>query len=250
MRAEEAKAQSPRLAILAEIEDVIRSMPSRDELHLDSLEVLQWIGRATAAMNNWKGGLNISWDVMLHELHEGRNPYAPGKLIRLLYEAQHDLRMKTIGPINLAIGHGHVFDYVDTIRRILEQARDDVLFVDRYLFGDFVATYLPFIHSDVSIRLLAWSDKRVFKNLKALCALSAAYSEQHATKIEVRSHSDHHERLLVIDRRVAYLSGASFKDGPKTAGATIIQQSGEAQTKLISEHEQLWSAAQLEFPTG
>ena len=73
----------------------------------------------------------------------------------LLYRAQHDLRMKTIGPINTVVGQGLAFHYFDEVRKIIEPARTDLFFIDRYLDAEFVSRDLPQVAPGVSIRLLA-----------------------------------------------------------------------------------------------
>jgi hypothetical protein len=48
-----------------------------------------------------------------------------------------------------------VFDYFDEIRKIIQLAKRDLLFVDPYLDADFVSRSLPHVGSGVAIRLLA-----------------------------------------------------------------------------------------------
>ena len=45
--------------------------------------------------------------------------------------------------------------YFDEIRKIVEQAREDLLFVDPYLDSAFVSRYLPQVNKEVLVRLLA-----------------------------------------------------------------------------------------------
>jgi hypothetical protein len=66
--------------------------------------------------------------------------------------------MRTIGPTNIAISQGQVFDYFHEIRQTLELANEEVFFVDPYLDAEFISRYLPHARAGVAIRLLA-SDK-------------------------------------------------------------------------------------------
>ena len=59
--------------------------------------------------------------------------------------------MKTIGPVNAAMGHSRIFDYFDEVRKIIEHAKQDLLFVDPYLDAEFVSRYLPHVAAGVSI---------------------------------------------------------------------------------------------------
>ena len=62
--------------------------------------------------------------------------------------------METVGPTNVAVSSAMVFDYFDEIRKIIEMAKNDILFVDPYLDAEFVSYYLPHVTPGVSIRLL------------------------------------------------------------------------------------------------
>ena len=224
-------------------------MPDADKLHWDNMEVLAWLGRAGAAIENWSVVKTVEWNSAVIALRRGR-VFEDGKarLMILLHQARNDLRMKTIGPINLAIGQGHVFDYMDTMRKIIGEARTDLLFVDRYLNGDFVSRFLPFVADGVFVRLLTRRDARNEKSLLTLISMASAFRTQHRTRVEIRSHSGHHQRYVFLDGSSGYESGSSFKDGPLTAGATILQQTGDVLANLVSTHETLWQTAKLELP--
>lgn len=235
--------------ILAEIEDVIRAMPEANKLHWDSPEVLAWLGRAGAAVENWSLGKTVEWNLAVNAVRRGR-VFEDGKarIIMLLRQAHNDLRLKTIGPINVAIGQGHVFDYMDTMRAIIGEAKSDILFVDRYLNGAFVSKYLPFVTDGVHIRLLTRRDPKNEKAFQSLISMASAFEDQHKALLEIRSHPDHHQRYVFLDKSSAYESGTSFKDGPTTAGVTVVQQIGSTLTDLIRIHEELWNTATREFP--
>lgn len=128
--------------ILAEIEEVFRLMPPYATFRHDTPENLSWLGRAVAAIGIWnsaKGHLasihvREFQSVMARDSHRG---YL--SLMVLLNEARSQLRMATLGPVNTAIGHGLVFDYFDEIRKQIEAAKSDLLFVDPYLDAEFIA---------------------------------------------------------------------------------------------------------------
>jgi hypothetical protein len=87
--------------------------------------------------------------------HARETGYGFTKLLALLHQAQSDLRLETLGPANIAVPHKMVFEYFEDIRKIIELARQDLLFVDPYLDAEFVARYLPNVAAGVTIRLLA-----------------------------------------------------------------------------------------------
>ena len=93
--------------LLAEVEDIIRTMPSVATLHHQTVENFSWLGRLAAFVEAWSlpqtlflnPAVRQLHSSMAHELHSGL-----GTIQTLLYQARHDLRMKTVGPVNAAVG--------------------------------------------------------------------------------------------------------------------------------------------------
>ncbi len=160
--------------LLAEVEDVIRTAPTQVELlRQENNEVVGWLGRANAVIRAWDGTQGIMAQHHVHTIHSSKKVpenLVPGdvsrhfsvlnliadqagpafrNLLSLLHEARYDLRMKTVGPLSLAISDNSPFDYFDEIRKIIEVAPQDLFFVDPYLDAEFVPRYLGY----VSIRL-------------------------------------------------------------------------------------------------
>jgi hypothetical protein len=136
----------------------------------------------------------------------------------------------------VALGQGSVFDYFDQVRRVIKTARSDVLFVDPYLEAEFVARYLPLVPAGVPIRLLAR------EKLPSLLPAVALLGQQSGTNIEVRAAGGFHDRYVLIDKASAYHSGASFKDGAKTAPTTLTQVV-DAFQPVHETYEQIWAGA-------
>lgn len=235
--------------VLAEIEYAIQSMPTSEQLLQGSEEASRWLGHATAAMSNWGDISGVSgWQIAVMGLeHSSPSTRAPSKMLRLLHQAQNDLRMKTVGPVNVAIGKGLVFSYMDTLSKIIRLAKSDILFVDRYIDGSFASDYLPHVSSGVPVRILTRRDKQTERHLSTLIPLCEKFHEQYSHAIEIRSSTHHHDRLIIVDHTSGYASSASFKDGPRTAGATITQHEPSIFETVRSEAEQNWAKAEVEL---
>ena len=225
--------------LLAEVEDVIRSMPNKEKLHHTNQATFAWIGRALAILQNWNLPHGLEAASAVEAIQSGRavdGHKGKMKLMVLLNHAQSDLRLKTIGPVNVAIGQGEVFRYFDALRQVVELAKADVLFVDRYMGADFVAKYLPHVSRGVTVRLLSR------EQIPALASAVGAFAKQYGTQIEVRSSNDFHDRWIFIDRSACYQSGASFKDGGRKDGTTLTQNV-DAFSVLHSMYEGIWQKA-------
>jgi hypothetical protein len=228
--------------LLAEIEDILRTMPARPTIRHDTEENFAWLGRVSAAIEQWdmpkaillRGYLDQFHGIMAIQAGEGFR-----KVMTLLHQARHDLRMKTLGPMNVAVGHGMVFEYFDEIRKIVEVAKQDVFFVDPYLDAEFVSRYLTHVAAGVTMRLLAR------ERLNTLLPAVDAFSQQTKAQVTVRSAPNFHDRYIFVDKAVCYQSGASFKDGARTAPTTLTQIT-DAFVPILQTYESLWATAKVE----
>ena len=228
--------------LLAEIEDLLRTMPPRATLRNETEENFAWLGRVSAVIENWDFPKSILLHTYLNQFHGMDPPVLRDgfrKLMTLLYQARHDLRMETLGPTNVAVPQGMVFDYFDEIRKIIELAKQDILFVDPYLDAEFVSRYLPHVSTGVTVRLLAR------EKLATLLPAVDTFARQFGTSIGVRSALDFHDRYIFVDRAACYQSGASFKDGAKKAPTTLTQIT-DAFGPVLQTYEDLWNRANVE----
>lgn len=120
--------------LLAEVEDLLRTMPSREDLGRRDDETIPWLGRAAAVIQRWSftrlsfesGALllrNLERDDMLPNSHGFTT------LKTLLYQARADLQME-VGQLSVVVQQGQAFDYFDELRKVIETARSEVFFVD------------------------------------------------------------------------------------------------------------------------
>jgi len=233
--------QMTKEQLLAEIEDLLRTMPPKETLGEDTDQNLSWLGRAAAVVEQWDAWKTPFFAAHLRALH-GPNFVDTGaskELLTMLHQARHALRMQTIGPLSTAFQGGMVFDYFDEVRGVIEEAREDLFFVDAYLDAEFVSRYLPHVASGVIIRLLAR------ERLPSLLPSVDAFARQAGSTIKVRSAPGFHDRYVFVDQKGCYQSGASFKDGAKAA-PTILTQITDAFPAVLQTYEALWNQAKVE----
>ena len=228
--------------LLVEIEDIIRTMPPRATMRHETPENVAWFGRVSAAIEKWNSSKSASvkeyLDLFFSNGHARETAHGFTKLLTLLHQAQNDLRLETLGPANVAIPHKMVFEYFDEIRKIIELARQD-LFVDPYLDAEFVSRYLPNVAAGVTIRLLAR------EKLATLLPAVGAFVQQTGAAVEIRSAPYFHDRYVFVDRVSCYQSGASFKDGAKSAPTTLAQIT-DAFVPVLKTYEDIWNRAKVE----
>lgn len=225
-------------SLLAEIEEVIRAMPPRQKMRYDDDETLAWCGRVRAVFNNLDPVHQFPMTTALDRLRGNTGDEA--KVRELILTARHDLRMRTVGPLSIAVDAGSVFNYFDGLAKIIQEAKSDILFVDPYLDKDFVGRYLPQVSPSAQVRLLG------SKDIPALVPAVQLFGQQHSLGVEVRSSAGLHDRYVFIDGSSCYQSGASFKDGGKKS--TTLTQIVDAFPAVKSTYEAMWQAGKTEYP--
>jgi len=205
--------------IIMEVEDLIRTMPALDISWHDE-ECVDWLGRAKAILMLQQ--LGVSFEATLAVNSASSSTFKTswdGKtsLRILLSQVRHSLRMHTMGPLSIAVSKGMVFDYFDGLKKIIQEARTDLLVIDPYMDADFVSTYLPFVSKSTKVRLLA------SKHISSLRAAASLFGEQHQIGIEVRKAASLHDRFIFVDSKRGFQSGASFHQGGMKSPTTLTE---------------------------
>lgn len=242
--------------LFSEIEDLIRTMPPIETIRHNTDENSSWLGRALALIKMWDRVEYISFSAAVKNLQSSFTPNIDNGLsnvtriinqnrhdnnysdvARIINQAQHDLRLKSIGPLTKSISLGEVFDYFDEIRKKIETAKSDILFVDPYLNTEFVSRYLLHVPKDTKVRLLT---TKQWKN--DLMTAVPLIIQQQKLQIEVRVSPSLHDRFMFIDKQECYQSGTSFKDGAKNAHTTLTQIT-DAFLDMCAAYEKIWNSA-------
>jgi len=225
--------------LLAEFEELIRAMPDIGMFSQTDEKTALWLGRAVSLLDLWDRVQAINVQIQVESLGSRVGDY--GRAVQIIrttiYRAVSDLRLKTIGTVNVAVGAGMTFDYFDNLRKMIESAKEDILFVDPYLDAEFVSKYLPYVSNGARIRLLAGNQK-----LASLVPAVKAYAEQEKKLVELKASEKHHDRYIFIDKNTCYQSGASFKDGAKKALTTLTQLTDTFQP-VFEFYEEIWDTS-------
>jgi hypothetical protein len=222
--------------LLSEIEDLIRTMPPRATIRHETDENFAWFGRAAALVTEWNSAKAIAFDGHLRNVHARialDAGHAVTSIFLMLQQARHELRLKTVGPLSVAVGSGAVFDYFDEVRKVIESAKFELLFVDPYIDAEFVSRYLPQVAAGVSVRLLGR------ERMTTLLPAVQLFVQQSGLGVQVRSSAALHDRFVFVDKRAYFQSGASFKDGAKKSPTTLTQVE-DAFPAIQSTYEDLW----------
>jgi len=132
--------------LLVEVEDQLGTMPPRATIRHGTGENFSWLGRMSAVIEQWNPAMSSTLSEYLDRFHgQSAHPALEAfrRILTLLHQARHDLRMQTLGPTNQALPRGMVFIYFDEIRKIIELAKTELLFIDPYLDAEFISRRIP-----------------------------------------------------------------------------------------------------------
>ncbi len=103
--------------LLAEIEDILRNAPTLDSPYRNRETNVAWLGRVASVIAQWEVTHTTAADHYIHNINGAGGGIFVNEgflsLMSLLHEARHDLRLKTVGPLSVAVGSGLPFDYFD-----------------------------------------------------------------------------------------------------------------------------------------
>jgi hypothetical protein len=228
--------------LLGEVEDLLRTAPPITDIMENTESGVAWLGRFSAVIRAWDPvrAAEVHLVQMQLESHNGvALDNGIRRMLTLLNEARFALRMQTVGPLSAPVARGQVFDYFDEVRKVIEMAKEDLLFVDPYLDVEFVSRYLCHVSPAVTVRLLT------HKKLGTLLPAVDLFATQSKLTIQVRSTPNLHDRYVFVDRTTCYQSGASFKDGARLA-PTMLTQVTDAFPAMMQTYEDIWAKAKVE----
>jgi hypothetical protein len=212
----------------------VKSFESADAEHY------AWLGRASAVAHRWDSIKAIArFDTYVSQMGSGSflhvSQGAQG-VLTMLHQIRHDAVLRNPAAQSTNVSAGSVFQYFDEVRKAIELAKSDVLFIDPYLDADFVSRYLPAVAPGTAIRLLGR------EKTASLVPAAQLFQQQSGAAVSVRSAPGFHDRYLIVDQVLCYQSGASFKDGAKKAPTTLTQIKDAFQA-VLKTYEDLWANA-------
>lgn len=158
------------------------------------------------------------------------------KIREILYTARHAMLLEA-DVTGASFDEGKVLDFFDEVTKKIELATQEILVTDRYMGSEFATRYLPHVKPGVTVRLLT-----LHRIPQLLTAVELAVS-QYSINVEIRE-DDFHDRYLIIDRRIGFMSGSSFKDGAKKTPTALIEVS-QLFSAVLQQCETAWTNARV-----
>jgi hypothetical protein len=134
-------------------------------------------------------------------------------------------------------------DAMVAVGKVLKSAKSDILLVDPYMDETALTDFVSQADETVTLRLLA--DAKDHK--PSFKPAVERWNKQHQTAkpIEARLAGSRslHDRLIVIDRKAAWVLTQSLKDLAVRSPASLVRADGDSAQLKIAAYQSIWDAA-------
>lgn len=137
---------------------------------------------------------------------------------------------------------GGVHDAFQAIATAVRPAKSDVLFVDPYADEKIIGEFATLVPEHVQVRVLA-DASRPQPSLKPA---AERWIAQHPTRpLQVRRAAARalHDRLIVVDEKIAWAVGQSFKDLVNRSPSSLLRVDPETAALKVSAYKAIWDAS-------
>lgn len=235
--------------ILTELQALARSMPpfmttpgyifKRSLVNSD----LEWLGTVIAHLTQWDDIKAISVRSTISTLTTTMFDSHVVTIKATMFEAIADLKARVQQRPGGAFAANSVYDYFRALKDTVSNATSDLFIADPYL-DDEIFDYVSVAEAGASIRLLTMQkNQRQQQLMAALRAARAKFQQQYGRQVEVRASNSFHDRVIFIDKRTCWLSGASIKDAAKRAPTYLAALPLDLVQDKLSDYETIWQSA-------
>jgi hypothetical protein len=235
-------------ALYIQLGELITEMPGFQEYPLSG-ETHRWVGRAFALLEQTGVTMDAGAFKVAAEKASGpdirRRDEGVETIKIILYRALGRVELRAPATLQgTFVPVGSPYDALMKVGQVLSAAAADVLIIDPYADEKLLNSYALLAPEKIALRVL--SDQKGHK--QSLKPVAEAWIEQYGAlrPLEVRLASPGvlHDRLIIIDRRLAFDLGQSFNALAKRSPTSLIRSDPETASLKIAAYEQLWETSQ------
>ena len=133
-----------------------------------------------------------------------------------------------------AYSPGFQYDLFRDIRDLLQKARRSVFVVEPYPNEDVFDLYVAAVASTVSVRLLTKNTTPSFRKV------FQRYRKKPGVRIEAKTSTLIHDRVIIIDETDVWALGQSLKDAATTKPTYLVRVNLKV---IMDQYEMIWQSA-------
>lgn len=199
----------------------------------------QWLAEAGALLSRLGLEKKVQFRASFSTLAQYWKPAVNnimGQVVDAIEELKLEMELDGRNEFGSAYAPGDTYRFFADLKGIINTAQASIMVIDPYFNGESFDAYLAPAKSTVQIRILA------DRYTKDIAGYVAKHTDQYNTNIELRSSSELHDRLVLIDDDAAWIMGGSIKDAGKKATYLIPLASPIAVAKKTIYFE-VWNRA-------
>lgn len=215
--------------------------------HRGSSEILRWLGRAEALINEVSGVLDHSKfgqlrSVMLTATQtnaEGQMRHIRGLLYTALAKAEMNAPAAAKGAF---IPAGSAFDALTVISGVLRECQGSVLVVDPYMDAVALTDFLPMVTPGIAVRLLASGKQKTAGLPEAVERWRTQFTQARPIELRLAAPRLLHDRLIMDDTSVWSLS-QSFNTIAQRSPAMVQRVGADIASAKREAFTEIWDSA-------
>ncbi len=230
--------------LLAELQALIDNIPPFCQFTAVSSPEQRWVAKGHALLSRYDMTPAIefkleSGSLTMNILRES----TLSKMVSILQRAIADLELRIPRDAGQAYGPGAVYDFYRALKELVESAQNTVFVIDPYLDEDVFHTYITHLARNVTVRIL------LMQFADQVRTAIEKYVLQHRIRIEVRSSSLLHDRVIFVDDNSCWVVGQSIKDAAKKKPTYIAPLSADAACLKLKHYEGIWNEGEVIYKT-
>ncbi|MCC6778401.1 MAG: hypothetical protein IT537_17525 [Hyphomicrobiales bacterium] len=141
----------------------------------------------------------------------------------------------------LLMGDG--LDPYQAVRRLLNTAAQDALFVEPAAMGKLLADYAILAPERVAIRILVDEAQFSLSLIESVDRWHRRFGQDRILNVRMASSNSLHERLIILDAERAWGLEVSFNELAKQTQGALVRLRPEEEVRKISVYEEIWQEA-------
>jgi hypothetical protein len=209
-------------------------------------ETNQWLGRAAALVAEAGESVDaIQLKVAAQNLNSSLRGQNAQMIMAIVHSALAKAELSAPAAVRGAfIVAGNSFDAFATVGKVLGLASQDILFVDPYADAKLLTDYaVQAPEKGLVMRVMADQGGHKATLKPAAENWTKQFGPKWPLEIRLSVAGSLHDRLIVVDGKIAYDVGQSFSKLAERAHTSISRVEPEIAVEKIAAYEKLWHAA-------
>lgn len=206
-------------------------------------ETLQWLGKAQALVEampfpNDSGKLSVEISMLIST--KGSSTYADKikmTLLKTLEQARLKVPPTTSGAFITA---GNEFDAIAVLTKVLSDASSEIMIIDPYMDGSVLSDFAVLAQEGVAVCLLTDASAARPGLEPSRDRWISQYSNLRPLTVKFAPERTLHDRLIIIDKSIAWILTQSLKDFAKRAPATVQRADKDLAALKIAAYAAIW----------